>query len=243
MEESDLKLFDSIAADYSKKDIYPVSSLARRAQLFTMINLIGRQYFRNVLDLGCGPGFNSFYLKDIYEKYTGIDYSSNFIDIAKKIHKKGNFIQGNVKELHLLFSEEYDIIMGVGVLHHIDDLGKAFSSIKTISGRNTIKAFIEPQNGNPIVQLLRRIRKRLDKSYSKDQIFFTKEELTELMKSHGFEIIKIKYQGYFSTPFAQVILKPAFLFFPICKLAVLLDDLIFRYFNNSWSWNIIVIVK
>jgi len=48
-----------------------------------------------VLDAGCGYGRNSIYFHD----YVGVDFSPDFIDMAKKRYPTKNFIQANLKEL------------------------------------------------------------------------------------------------------------------------------------------------
>jgi SAM-dependent methyltransferase len=239
LEIKDQQLFDKIAIDYTKKDIYPVSRFARKFQLFSLFNLINKDHFEHILDIGCGPGYNADYLEGKYNQYTGVDYSEKFIEIAGTLHAKGNFITGNIKNLDQVCTDNYDIILGCGVLHHIDNLDEALSSIRKICNNSTIVAFIEPYNGNPVVQLLRFIRKHIDKSYSEDQIFFSRKELLMVFRKNGFKINTIQYQGYFSTPFAQIILKPAQLFYPICWLTVKLDKFIQNKINNPFSWNII----
>jgi hypothetical protein len=103
--------------------------------------------------------------------------------------------------------------------------------------------FDEPQKGNPLIQILRFIRKKLDRSYSEDQIFFSKNELKTIFQKNGFKIENIKYQGYFSTPFAQIIIKPSFIFNTISFIAIQIDKFIQRYLNNPLSWNIQIALK
>ena len=112
-------------------------------------------------------------------------------------------------------------------------------SICEICSENTIVAFVEPHAGNPVIQFLRSIRKISDKSYNKEQIFFKKKRIFELFNRNGLKVKKIRYQGYFSPPFAQVMLKPQILFMPLCKIALFLDNIIQKYANNPFSWNII----
>ena len=48
-----------------------------------------------ILDAGCGYGRNSVFFED----YTGVDFSPDFIEKAKKMFPGKNFIQANLKEL------------------------------------------------------------------------------------------------------------------------------------------------
>ena len=243
-ENKDKELFDRIAIQYSRKDIYPISREARKFQLISLLELCPGNNFENILELGCGPGYSSIYLHDRYKKYTGLDYSKSFIEIAKELNLPGTkFIEGNIKKLSFLQNENFDLIFGVGILHHVDDINSVLKSINEISNNETIVAFVEPSMGNPFIQVLRFIRKIIDKNYNQDQRNFQKHEIKEIFGNNGFQIEKIKFQGYFSTPFAQVILRPEFLFKPICNLAIRIDRFIQRKFNNPLSWNIVWTAK
>ncbi len=72
-----------------------------------------------VLDIGCGNGRLSDILIDKNIQYTGIDFSKELINIAKKERKNnGNFIQANA--LSLPFKDNsFDVIFSIAVLHHI----------------------------------------------------------------------------------------------------------------------------
>ena len=197
----------------------------------------------DILDVGCGPGFNSVYLKDKFINYIGIDYSEEFIKIAKSLHSNGIFVAGNVKSLKALNLENPDLIIGIGILHHIDNLNEALMSLKEIAKNDTVLAFSEPFRGNPGIQLLRYFRKKIDPDYSKDQVFFSKRELVDLFNNNGFEVKNVKYQGFFSTPFAQVVLKPKEFFYPVSKASIIFDRFIQKVIKLPIFWNIQIVAK
>lgn len=242
-EHKDKELFDRIAEEYSRKDTYPVSQYARRFQILSLLRLLKRDQFQHILDIGCGPGFNARYLADRYSDYTGIDYSEGFIKVAETMHPGKRFIQCNIKEADKKLGKSYDLILGVGILHHIDNPEEALRSIRNLCGKETSLAFVEPYNGNPLIQTLRWLRKRFDSSYSDDQVFFSRKELVDIFKKNGYKVRKVRFQGYLSTPFAQVILKPAWLFYPLCIVSVGIDKFIQKYLNNRLSWNIQIIAS
>jgi len=239
-EIKDRELFDRIAKKYSRKDYYPVSRAARKFQLDSLIELCPKNRFAKILELGCGPGYNSVYLENKFEAYYGIDISKECIEIARQLQvPHAIFRQGNAKDLSQLKNEKFDLILGVGVLHHVDDVNEVLRNIEMLCTQDTLVAFIEPFSGNPLVQMLRFIRKVIDKKFNKEQSSFKKSDIKKLFAAPGFKIDKIRYQGYFSPPFAQVILKPMVLFKPICALAILVDKFIQKRLNNPLSWNII----
>ncbi|MBA7555267.1 hypothetical protein ES705_47923 [subsurface metagenome] len=178
-----------------------------------------------------------------YENYLGLDYSEELITIAQKRYqdKSIKFISQNIKEFREY--SNYDLIFGVGILHHVTDLNNTLKWLRKKSKEGTVFAFIEPQNGNPIIQILRRIRKFIDKGYFGDQVFFSKEQLRKMFQQAYFTVDKIVYIGYFSVPFAQVILKPKWLFMPISKFSVCLDKQIQKKIDSRTAWNMLILAK
>jgi cyclopropane fatty-acyl-phospholipid synthase-like methyltransferase len=245
-EEDDKKLFNEIAEDYFRKDIYSVSAMARKFQLQSLISMYYKKFNRknlgNILEIGCGVGASTLYLTGLYDNYIGIDYAENLIKLARDNFANDNnkFVCANIKDIPgICASEEVDFIFGVGALHHVKKIESVLTAIRDIGNENTVFGFIEPQASNPIIQLMRRTRMLIDRSYSSNQVFFKKNDIQEVFKKNGFKIIVIKYQGYFSPPFAQVILKPEFFFKPVVRLSMVVDDIVQNKINNPLSWNII----
>jgi len=73
------------------------------------------------LEIGCGVGATSSYLEGIYINYIGVDYSKEFIELANQHYSKVNveYYCSNIKELKI--DKELDLVLGIGVLHHISD--------------------------------------------------------------------------------------------------------------------------
>lgn len=247
-ETKDKNLFDRIAKNYAKKDSYPPSSLVRKAQVIEVYNAVLKinDNIQTILELGCGVGATSKYLKGKYKNYYGIDYSEKLIEIANHIHQSNNvhFVAGNIKEYSKPETVSFDLILGIGVLHHVDALNEAIKTLHQLGNKNTVYCFIEPYGGNPFIQLLRFIRKIVDKNYSSDQITFDRHTLSQLFINNKFIIHKMANTGYFSTPFAQVVLIPKFIFYPLARFSVYLDSLIHKIVPNSFlSWNAYIIAR
>jgi tRNA (cmo5U34)-methyltransferase len=80
-----------------------------------------------VLDLGCGTGTVTKYIKDIYENatITALDLSPKMIGIAKKKlreYKKIDFLVGDFFVFD--FKKGYDVVVSSLAIHHIDAKGK-----------------------------------------------------------------------------------------------------------------------
>jgi ubiquinone/menaquinone biosynthesis C-methylase UbiE len=68
---------------------------------------------QNVADLGCGDGYGSYLL---YEKgyiVTGMDFSKNMVDIARKQKRENlSFVQGDLRSLPFL-DGQFDAVMAI----------------------------------------------------------------------------------------------------------------------------------
>lgn len=76
----------------------------------------------SLLELGCGTA-DLLALLPREIKYTGIDASSAYIHFAtNRFGTKGEFLTGTFGEgVELSDSRKFDLVLAVGVLHHLDD--------------------------------------------------------------------------------------------------------------------------
>lgn len=246
-EKRDQALFDQIAAHYARKDIVASSALARRGQLLSAMEPTLRQSPRlgTIVDIGCGVGAPAAYLAGHYDRYIGIDQSVEMIAAARVFNRDqagAEFIADNVKTA-VLPDNTADLILSVGALHHMTELNEVMAHLVQIARPGARFVVIEPQNGNPIIQRLRWLRGKIDKGYSTDQIFFSRQELAALFQRHGITRLAVAYQGYLSPPFAQVIINPQALSAPLSRLSVRIDNWLHQYLPGplkKLSFNIVL---
>ena len=154
-----------------------------------------------VLDSGCGNGrfFPSF--KD--GRYFGVDPSSQLIGIAKNNHPQGNFQVASGDSLP--FADDYfDKVYSIAVLHHIPSFDLRLQFLK--EAKRVLKPggyliltvwdLKEKLKGKGFFHWLK--ARKLDKNDvflpwhgSKDTYFhcFNLEELVQLVKDSGFEVL------------------------------------------------------
>lgn len=247
VQETDKALFDRIAKTYARKDIIPSSRDARRYLLECGVNaLLQEKKIDTLTEIACGVGASAEYLKGRYARYFGVDYSQELILNAREFHQSNadvKFVVKNVKELDSTDVPPADVVLAVGALHHFTEIDLALDAVVRITKNGGYFVAVEPQSGNPIVQLLRRVRTVIDADYSAEQRFFTEIELRKLFERHGLTNIEVVYQGYFSPPFAQVPLFPQWIFSPLSRCAIHADRLCDKYLPRllkKLSWNIVV---
>ena len=75
---------------------------------------------QRVLDIGCGPADILQYLPKV--DYTGFDSNPDYIATATRNYgDRGHFYCQRVSEQALSAHEGFDIVLAIGVLHHLDD--------------------------------------------------------------------------------------------------------------------------
>jgi len=72
-----------------------------------------------VLDIGCGPGTMVPYLQDA--EYVGLDVSAEYVEKARRRFPQARFICQSVGEYDQVEPNYFDVVLALGVLHHLDD--------------------------------------------------------------------------------------------------------------------------
>lgn len=240
--DRDKKLFDSIAEGYFGKDVSPASRYARSLRVTQTFRRIPETGLPRILEAGCGGGFSASYLAGTYSSFLGFDYSKELISLANTFNSSDftKFIEGDATTI--VFDEEFDVLLLIGVIHHIDSPELALKNLIRFLRPGGWVAVNEPQRSNPLIRAARAARKALDRNYSDEQDQYSPNELTQLLSAAGLENVQLSPQGFFSTPFAEVIMPLQGLMKPISHVACELDRRIER---QPWpalmatSWNII----
>lgn len=240
----DIELFNEIAGDYSKKDLFLPSRNARHLRLSQTLDAIS--YSKgdiDILEIGCGAGFSAQYLKGRYKSYTGIDYSEELINVAKKNHSSENIEFVTADLFDYAPNKKFDVIILIGVLHHIPNILDAMKQCYKLLIPGGFIVANEPQPSNFFIHFLRKLRAKIDITYSEDQEELERDSLIKLFDASGLINTGYKPQGVFSTPFAEVIIKPKILSCCLSSLCCWLDTIVEKYCPGSIkniTWNVIV---
>ena len=127
-------------------------------------DLIGKK----VLDAGCGNGGNSVILAEYASEVLGIDRETTSSPLMFK-HPKVSYQKGDLDNLS--HEDEFDVVVCVGVLHHMEDPTIGFENLIKASKTNGIIAvwvysfegnallryFVEPLKKHIILKLPQRV--------------------------------------------------------------------------------------
>lgn len=108
---------------------------------------------RKVLDLGCGPGHDSYLFAELGYEVTGLDYSSEMITQAKKLKESAkniSFAVGDMTQLDKYFEPNtFDAVWASASLLHIPthQIEKVLAGLATIC-RSGAYVFISLKGGS-----------------------------------------------------------------------------------------------
>ena len=92
--------------------------------------------------------------------------------VGRKITKNLDnvtLIDSNIKDINLE-DKSVDTILIVGGLHHMTDFDEIFRVFKKVAKPGANLVAIEPQRENPLIQLLRKIRMKINPGYVRSKI-------------------------------------------------------------------------
>lgn len=110
-----------------------------------------------VLEVGCGTARMLDHLAAA--RYVGIDHNPQYIaDARRRYGNRGEFITGDLAMLSLGVPDCYDIVLAIGVLHHIDDTTatRLFSEASRVLSRGGRMITVDPAfvGGQPLLAKL-----------------------------------------------------------------------------------------
>mgnify|MGYP001567248486 CR=1 FL=1 len=183
------KLYDSTAKRYDLRQNNPFTKILRERE----ISLIKKHVKGRILDIGCGTGYHLKFLKKLGNKSSfGIDISSNMLMEAKT----QNLIHASAEELPFYYNT-FNSILCMFTTLNLFDYDKSIKEMRRIlSDDGTVilsVASIWDKKFLPLKERLtsniksHRKRLRIDKYFINLKLF-SKDELVDLFKKHGFEL-------------------------------------------------------
>jgi SAM-dependent methyltransferase len=106
----------------------PIRRFVQRIVEYPIFRLLGlAEKNKDILEIGCGSGYGASLLSGISpNSYVGVDVMSDQIALAKQSGLAGcDFFVMDVTNLSQLPDKSKDIIVDFGILHHVEDWGRA----------------------------------------------------------------------------------------------------------------------
>jgi radical SAM superfamily enzyme YgiQ (UPF0313 family) len=178
--------------NYYEKNLKTFAWLNNNLPDFSVINAVDKQHLRKgkILDIGCGGGKNSAYLKqEGYEAY-GIDLADVAIKEARNKLKSENFLQGDILNTNIP-ENFYDSAIDIGCFHMLDknqtlEYPKKIKKLLKPNGRFLLRCFSE--NGPRISRFFPYDNKMVPSPF----LNFLKKEDIEKIFEKDFKIIHFK---------------------------------------------------
>jgi len=242
----DRELFDRIADEYCRKDRLPAQRRARELRLLQTLRHIELESAGDLLEIGCGGGYAAGYLRGRYLSYHGIDHSSKLVDLAEATNGGPGISFETADATKFSIDRRFDVIFMIGVLHHLPEPAATLRHLKGLLKTDGCIVVNEPQNGNPLIQLARGVRKMTDSHYSDDQSVYSGAGLRSVFSDAGCELLNLVPQGLLSTPFAEVAMPAQALVTPLSSFACASDRMMesnFPRLLRYLTWNLIAIAR
>jgi len=99
---------------------------------------------KSILDIGCGAGRTSYYLRNFTKEYTGVDYSEAMIAYCKRQYSELTFEHCDARDLSRFSDNSFDFVLfsynGIDYISNSDRL-KVLNEIKRILKKDGIFMF------------------------------------------------------------------------------------------------------
>lgn len=146
-----------------------------------------------ILDLGCGMGHYSKYIKNKGFEVVGIDFSKEMLKIAKENEPNVEFIESDICNLPENLDKDFDGVLIAYVIQHLskEETRECFIKLKErlIEKANLLILFLE---GNRILNE--------EEPFNPEFCYvikeYEKEEITELLKECGYDVLEIEEKPY-----------------------------------------------
>lgn len=176
-----------------------------------------------VLEIGCGTGLLTEYLAETRADIIATDIFPEFIELNLNKNKNHNvtFKVANAETLEEFSEQNFDVICGLSVLHHLD-VDTAFKNIFRALKTGGRIAFSEPNMLNPQIALQKNIP--LLKEWlgdSPDETAFFKWQIKKDLSRVGFKNISVEPFDFLHPAM------PDFLVKPLSKADILLEKIPF----------------
>jgi SAM-dependent methyltransferase len=191
----------AVSSDGLEIDDYESSVLLgviRRREMDFVAQTLSRLEPKHILEIGCGPGWFMKKIGVMGKRIVGVDISYNLMRRGKANVSNLNFVQCDAHNLPFQ-DASFDIVVGFGILHHLDDKIVPHLGKKTRSG----VLFIEPSRWNILHHLGRKLFPM--ETHTQGEKQYLPHNFRSLFTTAGFQIAGFTYSLHFSFLIARIL--------------------------------------
>ena len=152
---------------------------------------------KKILDLGCGMGHYSKYIKNKGVEVVGVDFSKEMLKIAKENGPDIKFIKSDIRklsrDLDKNLEQGFDGVLIAYVIHHLskEETKECLINLKKYLVKNA-KLLILFREGNRTLKEVEPFNPKF--SYIIKE--YEKKEITELLNECGYDVLEIEEKPY-----------------------------------------------
>lgn len=195
-----IELHRKLAPQYAIRYGYPFSRLFQEEWHEQMFREMP-QNTAAALDLGCGTGFFLADVRKHSRSAVGLDISFDMLELAQKELPDTYTAQGDAENLPFK-DGSFDVVFCKGSLHHTRDHAGFLKGCRRVLRPGGVLILSEPCNDNPIIRFARFVLYRASSRFHPDDEGFRENQLSEMVKSAGFEVARSRKFGVFAYTFA-----------------------------------------
>jgi 2-polyprenyl-3-methyl-5-hydroxy-6-metoxy-1,4-benzoquinol methylase len=188
---------------YAGDELYPKHYAVRPTEYIyqQMRTMLGDLRGKEVLEYGCGEGWNTSDLARLGARVSAFDVSPQAIENTRQLLEKQNLLgQCSLAVMpaeKLAYPDEsFDVAVGFAIIHHLD-LPTAFRELHRVLRPGGVAWFAEPLGTNPAIQLYRRFTPQFR---TVDERPLVLEELPVLLKDYS----SVEHREFYLTALAAI---------------------------------------
>ena len=137
------KYFNSVAKNYTKSNNFLPLRIIKNHEYNIFTKFISKKKFGNSIELGCGSGFYTNFIRKITKnKFYVIDISKKMLDQIKD----NSIIKINKKLENCKITCKFDLVVMAGVIEFMIKYEKLFAKINLITKKNTVLLILLPKH-------------------------------------------------------------------------------------------------
>jgi len=166
-----------------------------------LVYQMGDIHGKNILDLGCGTGDLSIILARRGARVTGIDVSSESINVTRRrteVNHVSHLVSNEVMSAHCMTFPDacFDFVAGKAILHHLD-LARSRDEIKRVLKKGGQGFFVEPIALSRALRFLRKLVPIAEDKETPDERQLSAQDLA--LFCSGFDAWTLKEVGLLSS--------------------------------------------